>query len=269
MLLSTGCPVRTKMNLILFQKNLEITLDKLALNNPFMLVVIRELNSTSKNWYLSDRTTYEGNIIVTISSHFGLHELVHDPTDILEKSSSCIDLIFASQPSMVVNLGVHSSLYANRHYQIVFAKFDIEIYYLPSYERKVWDYQEVDAICISWVIHEFSWKRTLSNLNVDEQVSVFNRTILNILKNFIPYESIVCDDKDPPWFNKRIKSLIQEGTLLLETFQKKRKNVEMINCLNNLNYRLAVLINTAKQNYYSKVVKKLQNTQRSSKGYLS
>ena len=43
----------------------------------------------------------------------------------------------------------------------------------------------------------------------------------------------------------------------------------MNNCLNNLNYRLAVLINTAKQNYYSKVVKKLQNTQRISKGYLS
>ena len=29
------------------------------------------------------------------------------------------------------------------------------------------------------------------------------------------------DGKDPPWFNKRIKFLIQKCTLLLETFQKK------------------------------------------------
>ena len=85
------------------------------------------------------------------------------------------------------------------------------------------------------------------------------------MKNFIPHETIVCDDKDPPWFNKRIKSLIQEGALLLETFRKNRNNVEIITCLNNFNDRLALLINTAKQNFYSKIVKKLQKTQRSSK----
>ena len=89
------------------------------------------------------------------------------------------------------------------------------------------------------------------------------------MNNFIPHETIACDDKDPPWFNKRIKSLIQEGPLLLETFRKNRKNVEIITCLNNLNDRLALLINTAKQHFYTKIVGKLQNTQRSSKAYWS
>ena len=89
------------------------------------------------------------------------------------------------------------------------------------------------------------------------------------MENFIPRETIVCDDKFPPWINKRIKSLIQEGTLLLETFRNNRNNVEMITCLHNLNERLALLINTAKQNYYAKIVEKLQNTKRSSKVYWS
>ena len=31
-----------------------------------------------------------------------------------------------------------------------------------------------------------------------------------MLSNFIPHETIVYDDKDPPWFNKAIKSLIQK-----------------------------------------------------------
>ena len=34
--------------------------------------------------------------------------------------------------------------------------------------------------------------------------------MLNILSNFIPHEIIVCNDKDPPWLNNRIKPLIQE-----------------------------------------------------------
>ena len=45
-----------------FSQNLKITLDKLALDNLFMLVVIGDLNANSKNWYPLDRTTYKGKI---------------------------------------------------------------------------------------------------------------------------------------------------------------------------------------------------------------
>ena len=96
---------------------------------------------------------------------------------------------------MVVNSGVHSFLHANYHHQTVFAKFDLKMYYPSPYERGVWHYQEADAILITQVIHEFIWKRALA--------------ILIIPKNFISHETIVCDDKDSPCFNKRIKSLIQ------------------------------------------------------------
>ena len=50
-----------------FSKTLEITLNKLGLNKPYTLVVIRYLNTKSKNWYSLDRTTCEGNIIETIT----------------------------------------------------------------------------------------------------------------------------------------------------------------------------------------------------------
>ena len=62
---------------------------------------------------------------------------------------------------------------------------------------------------------------------------------------------------------------MQEGTLFPETFRKNRNNVEIITCLNNLNDCFTLLINTAKQNYYSKIIGKLQNSHRSSKAYSS
>ena len=99
-------------------------------------------------------------------------------------------MIFTSQPNIVVNSCVHSSPHANCQHQNVFAKFDLNIYYSPPYKREVWHYQVADAIFIRRAIHEFCWKRALSNLNVDEEVTVFNRTILNILKSFIPHETL-------------------------------------------------------------------------------
>ena len=51
---------------------------------------------------------------------------------------------------------------------------------------------------------QFDWLRTLSNVNVDEKVYFLTKTLLNIIQNFIPHETIVCDDRDPPWINKEI-----------------------------------------------------------------
>ena len=63
------------------------------LNNPFIAVVIGDLNAKLKNWYPLDRSTCEGNIIETITSHFDLHKLIYDPTHILRNSLPYIDLI--------------------------------------------------------------------------------------------------------------------------------------------------------------------------------
>ena len=83
----------------------------------------------------------------------------------------------------------------------------MQIYYPPQYFREVWHYKDVDIELIRRVIDGFNWKKAFSNKNVNEKVDTFNQTILNILSNFIPHETITCDDRDPPWFNKNIKSL--------------------------------------------------------------
>ena len=114
-----------------------MTLDILAQKNPFLMTIIGDCNTKSKNWYSQDKTSFEGKTIESITSQFGLYQLINEPTHLLENSSSCIDLIFTSQPNLVVKSGVHSSLHPNCHHQIVFAKFNLMISYLPPYSREV------------------------------------------------------------------------------------------------------------------------------------
>ena len=128
----------------------------------------------------------------------------------LNTSSSCIDLIFTSELNLITDSGVHSPLHSNCHHQIVFAKFNLHVVYLPPYLREIWHYREVNTRPIRRAINEFNWEREFSNINVNEKVDIFNRTILNILSNFIPHETIVCNDKDPLRFNNRIKTLLKE-----------------------------------------------------------
>ena len=49
-----------------------------------------------------------------------------------------------------------------------------------------------------------------TNIDVNEKVNLLNKTIKNIIRNYIPHETITCDDRDPPCINKDIKELIHD-----------------------------------------------------------
>ena len=51
----------------------------------------------------------------------------------------------------------------------------------------------------------FHWDRAFVNTNVNEKMFILNKTILNILSNFIPHKTLAIDDKDPLWFTKKYK----------------------------------------------------------------
>ena len=43
---------------------------------------------------------------------------------------------------------------------------------------------------IKWAIHEFAWERSLANNEFSKKVLLFTKTIINILSNCIPHETI-------------------------------------------------------------------------------
>ena len=74
------------------------------------MVVIGDFNAKSKYWCSQDSTNSEGITIENVTSQFGLSQIISEATHILESSSSCIDLIFTTQPNLVVESDVHPSL---------------------------------------------------------------------------------------------------------------------------------------------------------------
>ena len=113
-----------------FLKNLELNLDFFLNKNPYVTVVIGNFNAKSHNCFKDDKTTASGSKLEITISHYRLTVILNEPTHILD-SSSYIDLIFTSQPNMVLDIGVHSLLHPNSHHQIVFAKVNLKVCYLP------------------------------------------------------------------------------------------------------------------------------------------
>ena len=140
-----------------------------------MTVVLGDFNAKSNNWCKADITSLEGSMIDTIASSYGLNQLIQEPTHILSSPSSCIDLVFTSQPNLVMEFGIHPSLHSNCHHQIVSAKFNLSIFYPPPYERTVWYYGKANTELIRKAIDQFDWFRALSNVNADEKFTLSPR----------------------------------------------------------------------------------------------
>ena len=51
----------------------------LCQNNPFLIVLIRDLNAKSKNWYCHDKSSHEGNAIENVTAQFGLQQIIKEP----------------------------------------------------------------------------------------------------------------------------------------------------------------------------------------------
>ena len=84
--------------------------------------------------------------------------------------------------------GVHPSLHSNCHHQMIYAKSDLKVSYPPPYERTVWHFSRENSDHIKKAINLFDWESSFNNLDINEQVSLFNETIMNTMSSFVPNE---------------------------------------------------------------------------------
>ena len=248
-----------------FDKILEYVFNQ----NPQLVFVVGDLNARSDSWWSDDINTIEGTQIESLTSLYGLHQIISEPTHITPYSSSCIDLLFTNEPNMVLNSGVHPSLYEKCHHQIVFAEVSLKIEFPPPYERNIWDYDKADNNLINQCIQQFDWLQAFSGKNVEEQVEIFNNTLINIFSNYVPCKTIIFDDKDPPWINDFIrKKLVLKNVIYRRYIMNGRNNQDLI-ALENIRKYVSDLIIKAKDDYYMNLGAKLHNPLLAKKTYWS
>ena len=122
---------------------------------------------------------------------------------------------------------------------------------------------------IKRAINSFDWEKAFSDIDVDKMVSIFNQTIINILCNFIPHETVLFDDRDPPWMNKEIKKLIHEKKNIFNCFGRNNSDKQLVDRLKDLQAQLNFLIKKSKGKYYSRITSRLRDIGKISKAYWS
>ena len=102
-----------------FSNELDKTLDNIKGKNPYINIVIGDLNTKNIAWW-GEVSDYPGEAIPGTTTLHGLHEIINQPTHFYTgKRPSCIDLIFCSQPNLISEFEVLPSLLPQCHHHII------------------------------------------------------------------------------------------------------------------------------------------------------
>ena len=72
----------------------------------------------SSTLYINDKTTTKDAKIELATSNYELYQMINESIHVLENLFFRTDLIFTSQPNLVVDSSVHPLLDPNNHHQI-------------------------------------------------------------------------------------------------------------------------------------------------------
>ena len=108
------------------------------------LLMIGNFDVKSCNWSIIYNKTPKESQLDSITSLYPTKQHISEQIDILEYSSSGLNLIFTDQLNIVMYSSVHSSLDSKYHYQIIYSKLNVNIANLPLYICKTWNCNRVE-----------------------------------------------------------------------------------------------------------------------------
>ena len=95
---------------------------------------------------------------------------------------------------------------------------------------------------------------------------MFNK-IIKDMSNYIPRETITCDDRDPPWINKDIKQLIFDKNHAYKSYICNDKSLQLFNQFHFLQTKLSSLIKESKNQHYTRLSHELLDPKKTLKSY--
>ena len=154
--------------------------------NPAISITTGYFSGKCSKWYSFDTSDNIGKELDTITLTVGYGQIIDKLTHFTNKLSSCIDLIFTPNHSIMVDSGIEKSLCSSCHHDTIYGKVNVRVSLPPPHFRTIWDYKNADASSIQRAIENFNWQYAFESKTINEKVQVFSEVLMNMLSNFVP-----------------------------------------------------------------------------------
>ena len=103
-------PIQNREQIQSFCDSLDFFMNNINSLNPAISIITGDFNGKCSKWYSFDTSHNIEKELNTITSTAGYSQIIDKPAHFTYNSSSCIDRIFTSNPSILVDSGIEKSL---------------------------------------------------------------------------------------------------------------------------------------------------------------
>ena len=205
-----------------FLTDFETLCEQIRKEKPHAVFFTGDVNGHTQEWYPEGDTNAEGTKLEELFTNLNLSQIINEPTHFFRDdcTPSCIDIILTDEPNLVLDSGVRPSLDPAVKHHITFCKLNFKIPPPPKFTRKIYHYNRAQKDAIIKAIEDFPWKDQLKNIpNPTQQVRLLNKTILNIISNFVPNGEKTFRPSEPPWLTKDIRTRLKKHNKIYKRFK--------------------------------------------------
>ena len=199
-----------------FCDSLNILMDNIISLNPAISIIAWDFSGNWLNRYF-DTSGNTGKELDIITSTAGYTRIIDKLTHFTKHSFFCIELIFISNPSTIVDSGIEKSHCNSCHQDIIYQKINFRVPFTPPNFRTIWDCKNTYVGSFQLAIKNFICQYEFESKTDNEKVQVLNEVLMHILGNFVPHKSWKFNYKKLPWRNPNI---FFSGNVLNELFYK-------------------------------------------------
>ena len=201
--------------------NLKDSMDKIAKENPSLVVMTGDFNARSPLFWKEERhETMPGEKLSNFMLLSCLEQLIDEPTHFpRDDIETCIDLIFTDKPSSFVDHGVIPSPDPRCKHQVIHGTINFSVPCPPPYKRTIWKYDQADVPSIRNSIISVNWGDLFAGRGIDDMVSILTEKLLRIMSDNIPNKIITINDKDAPWVTPDVKCAIKRNKRVFDRWR--------------------------------------------------
>lgn len=197
--------------------------------------------------------------ITDICQHFGLEQLISEPTHYTENSSSLIDLVFTSDKNSILASGVGEPFLEQnlRYHCPIFFVLKSHKITTPVFRRHIWLYDRGDYRHFSRDLQETEWVALRDN-DIDIYAQNITNHVLILAEKHVPNKNITVRQTDPPWLTNDIKKMMRKRQRIYKKFKITKNNADFEE-YKKIRNKITASIRKSKQNQTDKLADKLKN----------
>ena len=184
-------------------------------NQPPLVVLAGDFNYHSINWDLNVAPSDgEGNILVDILDDFHLQQLVSSPTRFARTTSSLLDLVVTSHPTLISDCSVGQEF---SDHCILSFNISKRVACSVNPGRRIYLYNRGSYTTIRQDMLKFGnifFASKPESSSVDANWSKFKSALSSSVTTNIPSKLVFSHNKKPPWLSIKVRRLIRKRNQL-------------------------------------------------------